>query len=142
MRLTAAATLVLEAPPRFTLGMSSAAYLGAGHRIEFSGEDGTLVLVNSTADYMRGFELHFARRPAQALECIAIEPPDTQPDGRIGPVSRLAARFLDAIDTGKPAKPDIRDGYRVQQLIDAARLSHKSGERVEVAPAWKAEAVA
>ena len=76
------------------------------------------------------------------LQCIATEPADTQPDGRIGPVSRLAARFLDAIDTGKPAKPDIRDGYRVQQLIDAARRSHKSGEPIDVKPARKAEAFA
>ena len=43
--------------------MSCASYLGIGHRIEFFGEDGTLVLHNPGADYMRGFEL-FSRQAA------------------------------------------------------------------------------
>ena len=47
--------------------MSCASYLGSGHRLEFYGEDGTLTLVNETADYMRGFRLQpAARRPAGA----------------------------------------------------------------------------
>jgi predicted dehydrogenase len=33
-----------------SLSMSAASYLGSGHRIEFYGEDGTLMLVNATAD--------------------------------------------------------------------------------------------
>ena len=44
--------------------MSCASYLGIGHRIEFFGEDGTLVLHNPGADYMRGFELWHAKREA------------------------------------------------------------------------------
>jgi len=115
----------------YLLSMSAASYLGSGHRIEFYGEDGTLVLANSTADYMRGFELFHARRPATPLERIECPAsgPDPYPDGRIAPVSRLARRFIDAIDTRTTPVPGIREGYRVQQLIETARLSQTSNSR-------------
>ena len=84
--------------------MSCASYLGSGHRIEFYGEDGTLVLDNSGGDYMRGFRLLYGKRPAAALTPIPVDDPiDAQyPDGRIAPVSRLARRFFDAIEGGAP----------------------------------------
>ena len=81
--------------------MSCASYLGSGHRLEFYGEDGTLTLVNETPDYMRGFELRLAQRPATAFAPIEVDDPVDRSfpaDGRIAPVSRLAAAFLDAID--------------------------------------------
>jgi predicted dehydrogenase len=78
-----------------------------------------------------------ARRPAEALAPIAVDDPaDAQyPDGRIAPVSRLAKRFFDAIETRGTAQPDFAAGYRVQQLIDVAQRSHRQGKGVEVAPA-------
>jgi len=116
------------------LTMSQASYLGSGHRIEFYGEDGTLALINSTSDYMRGFELMHTQRPAKTLERIVVADPDDgrYPDGRIMPVASLAARFLDAIEQGTPARPGIEEGYRVQQLIEFARLSHDVSESVMV----------
>jgi predicted dehydrogenase len=118
--------------------MSCASYLGTGHRLEFYGEEGTLVLANSTADYMRGFAVSYARRPAAALAHVAIEddPIDRQfpNEGRIAPVSRLASRFLDAIERRAPVTPGFAEGYRVQELLDAVRQSHAQGRRIEVAP--------
>lgn len=121
----------------YMLSMSAASYLGSGHRIEFYGEDGTLVLANTTGDYMRGFELFSARRPAAKLE--PVETPDRNeahyPDGRIAPVSRLAKRFLDAVETDGPALPGIDEGLRVQKLIHLARLSHQNGsKRITIDP--------
>ena len=119
-----------------SLSMSCASFLGSGHRLEFYGEDGTLVLHNKEADYMRGFELFHARRPAEALTPIVVEDAADagQPDGRIAPVSRLAKRFLDAIKTAGAAQPDFAAGYRVQQLIDAAQRSHREGRMIATAP--------
>lgn len=113
----------------YMLSMSAASYLGSGHRIEFYGEDGTLVLSNTTGDYMRGFELLHARRPTGALEHIEISDAEDMhyPDGRIAPVSRLAKRFIDAITTDAPAIPGIEAGVRVQSLIELARTSYKNG---------------
>lgn len=126
-----------ESGAGYTLSMSAAAYLGSGHRVEFYGEDGTLVLSNTTSDYMRGFELLHARRPAAALERITISDPDDAryPDGRIAPVARLARRFLDAVETGAPVVPGIAEAYRVQQLIHLARLSDQDcSRRTSAAP--------
>jgi predicted dehydrogenase len=124
-----------------SLSMSCASYLGSGHRIEFYGEDGTLVLDNSGGDYMRGFRLFYGKRPAAALTPIPVDDPiDAQyPDGRIAPVSRLARRFFDAIEGGAPVRPDFAAGYRVQQLIDAAQRSHRQGVAIKAAPAAAGE---
>jgi predicted dehydrogenase len=112
----------------YMLSMSAASHLGSGHRIEFYGEDGTLVLWNATSDYMRGFRLLHARRPAAALDEVGgLDEPDSYPDGRIAPVARLVVRFIDAIENGTEPSPGITAGVRVQTLIDAARRSHAGG---------------
>src|SRR3569833_826581 len=116
--------------------MSCAAYLGPGHRLEFYGEEGTLVLANAGADYLRGFDLLHARRPQSALAHVPVDDPaDAQyPDGRIAPVSRLVKGFLDAIERKAPPKPGFAEGYRVQQLIDAAQRSHRDARFIDVRP--------
>ena len=136
MQTTAAMALDFESGAVASLSMSCASYLGGGHRVEFYGEDGTLMLVNPTKDYMRGFELLYAQRPAAALKKVPVDDPlDAQyPDGRIAPVSRLAQRFLDAIENRGPARPGFAEGFRVQQLIDAAQRSCREGVTVDVRP--------
>jgi predicted dehydrogenase len=136
VQTTVAMALELQSGPLVSVSMSCASWLGSGHRLEFYGEDGTLVLHNRTADYMRGFELFHARRPASALELIAIDDPADvgQPDGRIAPVSRLANLFFDAIEGGSTPKPGFAEGYRVQQLIDAAQQSHRAAAMVNTTP--------
>jgi predicted dehydrogenase len=124
-----------------SLQMSSASYLGSGHRLEIYGEEGTLVLHNPTADYMRGFTLSHARRPAAALAPVAVDddPLDKQfADGRVAVVARIASRFLDAIEQKRPATPGFAEGYRVQVLLDAARRSHADGRWIDIAPAGRA----
>ncbi|HZP75379.1 MAG TPA: Gfo/Idh/MocA family oxidoreductase [Pseudolabrys sp.] len=130
----AAMTLAFRSGASGSLTMSNAAYLGSGHRVELYGEDGTLVLANTTLDYMRGFTLHYAKRPAEALALVPIDDPAERlyPDGRIAPVSRLAKRFLDAVEQGEGGQPDFQDGYRVQQLIAAARTSHDQGRWLDM----------
>jgi predicted dehydrogenase len=121
-----------------SFAMSCASYLGTGHRLEFYGEEGTLVLNNPTADYMRGFAVSYAHRPATVLTPVPVDhdPLDRQfPDeGRVAPVSRMATRFLDAIERRQPVTPGFAEGYRVQALLDAVRQSHANGQRIDVAP--------
>jgi predicted dehydrogenase len=122
-----------------SLQMSCASFLGSGHRIEFYGEDGTLVLANPTADYFRGFELRHARRADTSLQQVAIAEADgdQSTDSRVAPVARLVRRFLDACERGGSPSPGFAEGYRVQCLIDAARRAHASGRWVEIAPPGK-----
>jgi predicted dehydrogenase len=118
-----------------SLAMSCASYLGSGHRLEFYGEDGSLTLINTTSDYMRGFELRLARRPAATLALVEVDDPTDRgfpADGRIAPVSRLAADFLDGISHARPAWPGFAEGYRVQTLLDTARRAHKGGCWLEI----------
>lgn len=136
---TVAMALQYAGGPLVSLSMSCASFRGDGHRIEFYGEDGALVLENCTADYMRGFVLSHAKRPGEMTMVPVDDPLDAgQPDGRIAPASRLAAKFLDAI-AGKPrykpnAAPGFAAGFRVQQLIDAAQRSNREGRFIGVEP--------
>jgi predicted dehydrogenase len=118
-----------------SLQMSCASFLGSGHRLEFYGEDGTLVLANPTTDYFRGFELRRARRGDDALQAIAVDDFDEKvvSDPRIVPVARLVRRFIDACETGGTPSPGFVEGYRVQCLIDAARRSHAGGRWIDAA---------
>ena len=133
-------SLAFQSGASGSLTMSCASYLGSGHRLEFYGDDGTLLLVNPTTDYMRGFVVSHARRPG-ALMPIDVEddPLDRQfPDeARIAPVSRLASRFLDAIEGRQTAYPGFREGYRAQALLDAVRHSHASGRWLDIEPESK-----
>jgi predicted dehydrogenase len=135
LETTVAMAITFQSGTLCSLSMSCASYLGAGHRIEFFGEGGTLVLHNPGADYMRGFELSHATRLAATLRRIAIsDPVDAHyPDGRIAPVSRLAKKFFDAIESGGTATPGFAEGYRVQRLMDAARRSHSQGAWIDFA---------
>jgi predicted dehydrogenase len=120
-----------------TIVMNCASYLGSGHRLEFYGDDGTLTLVNTTPDYMRGFELKVASRPAPALTPVEVRDPvdDNFPaDGRIAPVSRLAASFIDAIQSGQAVAPGFAEGLRVQVLLDTARYANKLGHWLNIEP--------
>jgi predicted dehydrogenase len=137
LETTAMLTLDFDSGIPASVSVSCGSYLGPGHRLEFYGEDGTLVLENATSDYMRGFELRHARRPAAALTRIAVDDPDDAlyADGRIAPTARIVRDFIAAVASRAPdaVKPDFSDGYRVQRLIDAARRSHAEGRRVPLA---------
>jgi predicted dehydrogenase len=116
-----------------SLQMSCASHLGSGHRIEFYGEDGTLVLVNPTADYFQGFTLMHARRRDERLQPLnVIDEFGEAADPRIVPVSRLVHRFLDACESGAAVSPGFAEGYRVQCLMEAAWQAHISGRWIDV----------
>ena len=111
-----ALALAFASGPGGSLQMSCASFLGSGHRIEFYGEDGTLILANPTADYFRGFELMHARRADTRLQKIAIADAemDQLADSRVPPVARLVRRFIDACEEGGLPSPGFTEGYRVQ----------------------------
>jgi len=116
-----------------TVSIAADAFLGSGHKLEVYGDAGSLVLENRDADYMKGFTLAIGTRPAGALTTVEIPAENTAADGRIAPVSRIVRRFLDAIESGQPVTPGLREGVRVQQLIDAVRASHRTGTWQNVA---------
>jgi predicted dehydrogenase len=87
---------------------------------------------------MRGFAVSHTRRPDATFVTVTteIDPLDSlfPGDGRIAPVSRLASRFLDAIEHKAAASPGFAEGYRVQVLLDAVRRSHDQGRFLDTKP--------
>ncbi len=116
-----------------SISVSSQASFGSGHRIDFYGSDGRLMLENRTQDYMNGFELWHGDQSHDRMEKVLSSKEGTEAeDGRLKAVGHLVDRFVEWIDAGQPQRPDFANGLRVQTLIDAARASHASGCRVEV----------
>jgi predicted dehydrogenase len=127
--------LDLESGATAMLCVSVHSFAGSGHRVEFYGDDGTMVLDNPTADYVHGFTLRYGTRKEGGLTEVTVPAAreDVWPrDGRIYVVARLAARFVSWALGGSAARPSFRDGMRVQRLLDAARRSDASGSRVGV----------
>ena len=107
-------------------------FLGSGHSIEVYGESGTLVLRNTGRDYIKGFRLWCGTRESEKLEELTVTEEDMgEGDGRIYAVGKVVGKFLNWIQSGKPAKPSFRDGLRVQELLHAALRSDREGRRME-----------
>ena len=85
-----------------------------------------MILENNSQDYIDGFELKLGTRGTQEIETIMTEPGHEFPDGRIPTVARLAKKFLDWIETGKPQSPDLKAGCRVDQFIQMARSANET----------------
>jgi len=111
--------------------VSAASPLGSGHEIVLYGENGYLRLSNTTSDYMRGFKLIIALRD-QEPQVISL--PDESPvvDGRILPTGVLVTRLIDQILGGQRAYPNLLDGLRAQELIEAAQISNTRRQWVKV----------
>jgi predicted dehydrogenase len=99
------------------VSVSTDAYLGGGHRLVVFGESGTAVLCNATADYAGSFELRLGTRESGRLDVVTRDQASPEVDGRIEPVGRIAARFLDGILGGRIPTPNLEDGLRVQRWI-------------------------
>ena len=97
-----------QSGPLASLSMSCASYLGIGHRIEFFGEDGTLVLANPGADYMRGFNLFHAKRPAPRWRALPVDRPDRRAISRRPHRAGVAAGQPISSMRSKPAAPRRR----------------------------------
>lgn len=121
--------LELESGVAASLSISNHAFLGNGHRVEFYGDEATLVMDNNTSDYVRGFRLLYGTRATNRLE-VVYSSDHSQViggDGRIAAVACIVKRFVDWIVTGVPSTPSFQDGLRVQSLLEAARKSHELG---------------
>src|SRR5205807_5045630 len=104
-----------------SVSIAANAFSATGHRLEIYGSEGSLVLENTTADYVQGFTLRITRREgAPAAE--EKQTGHTIRDGRVMAVGAIVRRFVDAIvaDGGSKVTPNLSDGLRVQRLLDAA----------------------
>lgn len=107
----------LESGGSATVSIATSAVGGSGHRLELCGSSGSLRL-DEAPDHPGVFRL--------ALNGTLIEAdpvPDPSEDARVAHVSRLIARMVESIRQRGPMRPDLRDGARVQELLDATHRS-------------------
>ncbi len=115
------------------ISVSNHAFAGSGHRVTFYGDAATLILENTTSDYMHGFTVRYAERDTDtSLREIALPTVDTSADGRRLAAGAIARRWVSWILDGKPTVPTAADGLAVQRLIAAAQQSNDTGTRVHV----------
>ena len=114
---------VMGAP--FSICASNHAVHGNGHRLEVHGRDGSLVLENSDNDHARGFTIRIGDRRSRIWRVAAASDDLSinSVDGRIMPVTALVCRFAEWIETGRSSVPSLKQGLRVQTLLDVARVS-------------------
>ena len=116
-------SLAFQSGASGSLTMSCASYLGSGHRLEFYGDDGTLLLVNPTTDYMRGFVVSHARRPG-ALDADRRRGRSARP-----PVPRRGAHRA-GLPAGQPVpRRDRRQADRLSGLRAKATACRRCSTR-------------
>ena len=103
-----------------------AAYAGAPcHRITVYGTHGTLILENTTRDYVRGFSLVSSAATDDRVLDTEIE--SFAGDGRIIATARILDTFLRT--KSFPSGLGVHDALKTQRLLDAAHQSHLSGRQ-------------
>jgi len=112
----ATATITLDAGP----------VASSGHRVEVVGTTGSAILDNPTPDHAGPFTLSLDRVP------LLTDPATEGSDGRVTAVASLARKFLDAVRRRSHTSPDLGDGLRVQELLDAAVRSARRDDWVKV----------
>ena len=116
--------------------ISSVTHQGRGHWIEVYGDRGTLVLgSDNQKDYVHGFRL-FAAPTGKSLTEVEIPNhlafPRNFVDGRIAPFIRVVENWVEAIQTGNPVIPSLKEGVYSQLLMDLSHQSHQQGTWVDV----------
>ncbi|MBL7555567.1 MAG: Gfo/Idh/MocA family oxidoreductase [Bdellovibrionaceae bacterium] len=110
---------------------------GPEHRIEFVGEKGQILLLNTTSDYMRGFKVYSceASKDSSYSEIPGQEESQSEfSDGRIDCVRSLVARWMTSIanSTSSTFNPGMQQAFRNQYLINLAMKSHQTQQWVDV----------
>jgi predicted dehydrogenase len=107
-------------------------------KVTLYGEAGSLEMSMSYQGAEAGPVIRLARSPEGTYQTLEIpasywgEVPPTEPWGVFSKHSAGCRAFIDSILEDRPAAPDFFDGYKAQQVIEAALLSHESGRWIQI----------
>lgn len=116
--------LELEGGIKVSMVLSNASTGSSVQRWEIIGASGTLCLANDTLDPLNGFSLKIGRGEAQWISLHQDQPSGNQ-DSRQAAFRILAERFIQAVIQKHPARPDFKDGLRVQEIMSAVYRSSR-----------------
>lgn len=108
------------------------------HLLRIEGERASLELEHVLFGAAPGLRLRMAEAGGAT---VAVDVPDefyrgadrTDPLSIYGTASAGIRRFVSDIRHGRPAEPDFHDGWRAQQLVDAALISSRERRWVDIA---------
>jgi predicted dehydrogenase len=121
-----------------TMNGTNAAPFGSGAKVEIYGSDGTLITphVGTGVNPPAHGSLLGANKGDKQLEGISIpdrlETVTDDRDDRIGPFRLLVREFIKGVNEGYSPTPNFYDGYKCQQVLDAVRVSSKTGVRIKI----------
>lgn len=118
--------LLLETGAKAAVRLSNSSPGETWHRWVVAGSSGTATLELLTPAAIARFRLTLVSSDGSSREIDRDESiPGT--DDRLQPCQALIDRFVRAVRLGEPMQPDFGVGTRVQRLIDACRVSARSG---------------
>lgn len=100
------------------------------HRWKIKCEKGTLIIENTGSDYMSQFSSKVLIGNSASL--LHTQVPYFSGDSRIPPFISLAKRFIYAVKKNTPTFPNLMDGFRVQQVIEAVLISNSSAKSIKI----------
>lgn len=121
----------LENGATLSLMVSNAAPEMHIHRWEIVGTSGSIVIENTSKDYMAAFTLTIIDR--QGSHPIHIGCTGSEEDGRIYAFAALASRFITSVKAATQTTPSFSDGYRVQSEIEAILESNSTRQIARLA---------
>lgn len=105
--------------------LSTAAFMGDGHKIEIYGNNASMILENKTNNIISGFKLNIAERKinpaANRWDNIDVSNNTSyvNQDDRIIATASLINQFIDWMQTGDIQHPNFKDGLRVNFLLSS-----------------------
>ena len=96
------------------------------HVINFSNENGFVILEAKDEDWITGFKVYTANNKKYKKKKIFFKKRKIKKniDTRIYPVSKIINRLIDCIIYKKQTFPNFNDGFRAQYLVENAIKSH------------------
>ncbi len=98
---------------------------GSGHRVEVYGDKGAVCLYNPSRDYIKGFSGFRSGEDGSEESLGQMKDAQDEADGRKIASGMIIGRWIDCIRQGRGMTPNIRDGLRVQYLLDCLARSHQ-----------------
>jgi predicted dehydrogenase len=115
-----------------TMTASNAAAFGSGASIEVFGSEGTLVTPQRGVNPPSHGRILAAKLGEEKLEELAIperlQPFQDERDDRLMPFRLEVREFVRGIREGTSPAPNLYDGWRCQQVLDAVRESSRQGD--------------